>query len=82
MQVLESEQYDSEWYIDSACSRHMTGRKDYLRDYRNLTNAGKVKYGNNETGDIKGYGMITNGDISIRKVAYVEGLQHNLISVS
>ena len=26
--------------------------------------------------------MITNGDFSIRKVAYVEGLQHNLISVS
>src|SRR4051812_20542764 len=60
----------------------MTGRKDYLRDYRTLTNAGKVKYGNNETGDIKGYGMITNRELSIRKVAYVEGLQHNLISVS
>ena len=26
--------------------------------------------------------MITNGELSIRKVAYVEGLQHNLISVS
>lgn len=26
--------------------------------------------------------MITNGDFFIRKVAYVEGLQHNLISVS
>ncbi|XP_052625831.1 uncharacterized protein LOC128132873 [Lactuca sativa] len=31
---------------------------------------------------IKGYGMITNGEFSIRKVAYVEGLQHNLISIS
>ena len=26
--------------------------------------------------------MITNGEFSIRKVAYVEGLQHNLICVS
>ena len=26
--------------------------------------------------------MISNGDFSIRKVAYVEDLQHNLISVS
>ena len=26
--------------------------------------------------------MITNGEFSIRKVAYVEGLQHNLIIVS
>ena len=41
-----------------------------------------MKYGNNETGEIKGYGIITNGNFIIRKVAYVEGLQHNLISVS
>ena len=41
-----------------------------------------MKYGNNETGEIKGYGIITNGNLIIRKVAYVEGLQHNLISVS
>ena len=26
--------------------------------------------------------MITNGELTIWKVAYVEGLQHNLISVS
>lgn len=25
--------------------------------------------------------MITNGDFTIRKIAYVEGLQYNLISV-
>ncbi|KAI3767848.1 hypothetical protein L2E82_18277 [Cichorium intybus] len=80
--VLRDEQYDPEWYIDSGCSRHMTGRKEELREYRSLTNGGKVSYGNNATGNIKGYGMITNGEISIRKVAYVEGLQHNFISVS
>ena len=41
-----------------------------------------MKYRNKSFGWIKGYGMITNGDLSIRKVAYVEGLQHNLISFS
>ena len=41
-----------------------------------------MKFGNNSLGEIKGYRMITNGDFSIRKVAYVEVLQHNLISVS
>ncbi|KAI3505861.1 hypothetical protein L1887_28170 [Cichorium endivia] len=81
-QVLGDEQYDPEWYIDSGCSRHMTGRKEELREYRSLPNGGRVSYGNNAIGKIKGYGMITNGEISIRKVAYVEGLQHNLISVS
>ena len=50
--------------------------------FRSLKDGGIVKYGNNSFGTIKGYGMITNGEFSIRKVAYVEGLQHNLISVS
>ena len=60
----------------------MTGRKEELREFRSLPNGGNVKFGNNSYGTIKGYGMITNGDFTIRKVAYVEGLQHNLISVS
>ena len=60
----------------------MTGRKEELREFRSLKDGGIVKYGNNSFGTIKGYGMITNGEFSIRKVAYVEGLQHNLISVS
>ena len=59
----------------------MTGRKEELREYRELKNGGLVKFGNNALREIKGYGMITNGHFSIRKVAYVEGMQHNLISV-
>nr|KAJ0214865.1 hypothetical protein LSAT_V11C300139970 [Lactuca sativa] len=80
--VISDEQFDDEWYIDSGCSRHMTGRKEELREFRSLKDGGSVKFGNNSYGTIKGYDMITNGDFSIRKVAYVEGLQHNLISVS
>ena len=60
----------------------MTGRKEELREFRSLKDGGIVKYGKNSYGTIKRCGMITNGDFSIRKVAYVEGLQHNLISVS
>ncbi|KAI3515995.1 hypothetical protein L1887_14902 [Cichorium endivia] len=80
--VIRDKQYDPEWYIDSGCSRHMTGRREELREYRSLRNGGRIRYGNNATGEIKGYGMITNGELSIRKVAYVEGLRHNLINVS
>nr|KAJ0214349.1 hypothetical protein LSAT_V11C400174670 [Lactuca sativa] len=82
IKVISDEQFDDEWYIDSGCSRHMTGRKEELREFRSLKDGGSVKFGNNSYGTIKGYGMITNGDFSIRKVAYVEGLQHNLINVS
>lgn len=31
---------------------------------------------------MKGYGNVTNGQFTVNRVAYVEGLQHNLISVS
>nr|KAJ0198963.1 hypothetical protein LSAT_V11C600321730 [Lactuca sativa] len=82
IKVISDEQFDDEWYIDSGCSCHMTGRKEELREFRSLKDGGSVKFGNNSYGTIKGYNMITNGDFSIRKVAYVEGLQHNLISVS
>ena len=57
----------------------MTGTKEELREFRSLKDGGCVKYGNNSYGTIKGYGMITNGEFSIQKVAFVEGLQHNLI---
>ncbi|XP_023765107.1 uncharacterized protein LOC111913614 [Lactuca sativa] len=80
--VMRDEQYDSELYIDSGCIRHMTGKKEELRDFRSLKYGGRVKFGNKATGEIKGSGIITNVEFSIRKVAYVEGLQHNLISIS
>ena len=60
----------------------MTGRRDELREFRSSKDGGRVNFGNNSIGEIKGYGMITNNKLCIRKVAYVEGLQHNLISVS
>lgn len=52
----------------------MTGRKSELREYQGLKDGGKGKFRSNATGEIKGYGIITNGDLTIRKVAYVEGL--------
>ena len=42
LQVLCDEQYDEKWYIDSGCSRHMTGRKENLHDFRSLENVGVV----------------------------------------
>ena len=38
--MLQDEQYDNQWYIDSACSRHMTGKIEYLKDFRELQGAG------------------------------------------
>ena len=60
----------------------MMGRKEELREFRALKHGGRVNFENHSLGEIKGYGIIINGEFSIRKVAYVEGLQHNLVSVS
>ena len=60
----------------------MTGKKENLHDFRSLENGGVVKFGNNHKCKVKGYGKITNGNFTINRVAFVEGLQHNLISVS
>ena len=57
----------------------MTRRKENLRDFRSLENAGVVKFGNNHKCQVKGYGI--DGKFIVNRVAYVKGLQHNLISV-
>ena len=60
----------------------MVGRKEELGEYSELKNGGSLKFGNNSLVEIKAYEMIKNGEFSIRKVAYVRGLQYNLISIS
>ncbi|KAI3790916.1 hypothetical protein L2E82_04347 [Cichorium intybus] len=79
--ALSTEEQDDEWLIDSACSMHMTGRLEFLRGYREFSFGGYVTFGNDANGIIKGYGVLTNGNFTIQKVAYVLGLKHNLISV-
>lgn len=74
---MRDEQYDSKWYIDSGCSCQMIGKKSQLCLFQSLKDGGRVKYGNNANGEIKEYGIVTNGEFRICKVAYIEGLQLN-----
>ncbi|KAJ9545588.1 hypothetical protein OSB04_025295 [Centaurea solstitialis] len=68
------------WYLDSGCSKHMTGRKELLSNYREEY-GGSVKFGNNELSPVVGHGDIVCMDITINNVAHVEGLNHNLFSI-
>ncbi|KAJ9544768.1 hypothetical protein OSB04_024475 [Centaurea solstitialis] len=68
------------WYLDSGCSKHMTGRKELLSNYREEY-GGSVKFGNNEMSPVVGHGDIVCKDITINNVAHVEGLNHNLFSI-
>ncbi|KAI3692839.1 hypothetical protein L6452_32663 [Arctium lappa] len=69
------------WYLDSGCSRHMTGNKELLSSFK-AKSGGTVTFGDNKQGQIKGYGELSRGNVSVSKIAYVDGLKHNLISIS
>ncbi|GJQ98881.1 retrovirus-related pol polyprotein from transposon TNT 1-94 [Tanacetum coccineum] len=66
--------------VDSGCSKHMT------RNLKLLTNfvekfLGMVKFRNDQIAPILGYGDLVQGTITIKRVYYVQGLNHNLFSV-
>ncbi|KAJ9544496.1 hypothetical protein OSB04_024203 [Centaurea solstitialis] len=69
------------WYLDSGCSRHMTGSKSVLSDYHDERGP-SVTFGGHGRGQTRGYGTLTNGVTTFKRVAYVEGLMHNLLSIS
>ncbi|KAI3692850.1 hypothetical protein L6452_32674 [Arctium lappa] len=68
------------WYLDSGCSKHMTGNKSLHSNFKEKC-CGRVKFGNCETAPILGYGDLVQGNITVKRVSYVEGLSHNLFSI-
>ncbi|GJS53349.1 retrovirus-related pol polyprotein from transposon TNT 1-94 [Tanacetum coccineum] len=68
-------------YLDSGCSRSMTGVKSYLHKYVEQPGP-KVVFGDNASCITEGYGSIKCGGIVFTKVAFVNGLKYNLISIS
>ncbi|GJW32418.1 retrovirus-related pol polyprotein from transposon TNT 1-94 [Tanacetum coccineum] len=68
------------WYLDSGCSRHMTGDRSKLINYVEKF-IGTVRFRNDQFAAIIGYGDYKIGDTIITRVYYVEGLSHNLFSV-
>src|SRR4051812_46921286 len=60
----------------------MTGRKSMVQDLV-LKSAGEVKFGGNQMGKIIGSGTVCIGNSpSITNVLLVDGLTHNLFSIS
>nr|GFC33580.1 integrase, catalytic region, zinc finger, CCHC-type, peptidase aspartic, catalytic [Tanacetum cinerariifolium] len=66
--------------VDSGCSKHMTGNLKLLINFVEKF-LGTVKFGNDQIAPILGYGDLVQGTITIKRVYYVEGLNHNLFSV-
>ena len=72
---------NNKWYTDSGCTRHMTGERSLLTDFKQGNN-GFVSFAGNKGGDITRSGKVTNGKITLEQVYYVEKLDYNLISIS
>ncbi|GJV24643.1 retrovirus-related pol polyprotein from transposon TNT 1-94 [Tanacetum coccineum] len=65
------------WYLDSGCSKHMTGQRSQLINFVSKF-LGTVRFGNDQIAKIMGYGDYQLGNVTISCVYYVEGLGHNL----
>ena len=79
---MKSIRIKSKWYLDSGCSRHMTGDKKKFNKL-DAKNGGHVTFGDNAKGKIIGIREIGNPQsLSIHHVLFVDGLKHNLLSIS
>nr|GEV23425.1 integrase, catalytic region, zinc finger, CCHC-type, peptidase aspartic, catalytic [Tanacetum cinerariifolium] len=68
------------WYLDSCCSKHMTGnRSRFMNFIKKLF--GTVRFRNAYFGAIMSYGDYVIDDSVISRVYYVEGLGYNLFFV-
>nr|GFA99286.1 retrovirus-related Pol polyprotein from transposon TNT 1-94 [Tanacetum cinerariifolium] len=66
--------------IDSGCSKHMMGNLKLLINFVEKF-LETVKFGNDQIAPFFGYGDLVQGAITIKRVYYVEGLNHNLFFV-
>ncbi|GJZ86793.1 integrase, catalytic region, zinc finger, CCHC-type containing protein [Tanacetum coccineum] len=66
--------------VDSWCSKRMTGNLKLLCNFVEKF-LGTLKFGNDQSAPILGYGDLVQGNITIKRVYYVEGLNHNLFFV-
>ena len=80
---MYAEGQENQWYIDDGCLKHMTGDKEKLHSYNALEKEKNVSFENNTLVVIKGKGSIfLKQKVKDGNVMYVDGLKHNLLSVS
>nr|GEU39019.1 integrase, catalytic region, zinc finger, CCHC-type, peptidase aspartic, catalytic [Tanacetum cinerariifolium]GEW21626.1 integrase, catalytic region, zinc finger, CCHC-type, peptidase aspartic, catalytic [Tanacetum cinerariifolium] len=66
--------------VDSGSTKHMTGNLKLLCNFVEKF-LGTVCFGNDQFTPILGYGDLVQGNVTINRVYYIEGLNHNLFLV-
>ena len=70
------------WFLDSGCSRHITGDKEKFSNLE-VKDGGKVIFGGKQKDKIIGQGKVSeDSSCSVDDVLLVEGLNYNLLSIS
>jgi hypothetical protein len=81
--ALQAKQKKRGWYVDSGCSKHMTGDRDNFLTLRK-ERYGSVSFGNDDSSKIIGKGTVRIGNKNEKaeNVLLVEDMKHNFLSVS
>ena len=70
------------WYLDSGCSRHMTGDKSLFKTLKEKED-GYVTFGDGSHSQVIGKGTIDiPGILFLTDVLYIKGLKVNLLSIT
>ncbi|XP_035841320.1 uncharacterized protein LOC110919247 [Helianthus annuus] len=70
------------WHVDSGCSRHMTGLRELLKNFRFIDGDFLSFAGDEKGGKIVGVGDVVSEALTLENVNYVPELCYNLMSVS
>ena len=71
------------WYLDSGCSRRMTGNYSWFSSFTKIDNSGDVSFEDNSKENIIGIGNVSKYfSTFIKNVCLVENLKYNLLNIS
>ncbi|GJY67388.1 ribonuclease H-like domain-containing protein [Tanacetum coccineum] len=73
---------EDQGYVNSGCSRHMTGNMSYLSDFKEFEGGYVTFRGGAKGGKITGKGTLKTGKLDFEDVYFVKELQFNIFSVS
>ncbi|GJW06449.1 hypothetical protein Tco_1568872 [Tanacetum coccineum] len=71
---------NSSFHVDSGCTKAHDGQSQAVCKFMEKLGT-MFHFGNDQFAPILGYGDLIQGNVTIKRVYYVEGLNHNLFSV-